>query len=309
MGLEGSNKAMLESLFSYLFSISTYFVVLIIGILLASILDILVPEGKKWTRFFLFSIAVLFTLTPAIQAIQSMKDFAGQMISLFLSVYPVLTAGLLMNGGTLAFSIWNPALFFFIQFAVFLSEKLLIPLLITTMLLDFISRFNPSTSFTKLTELIRTSLLSIVSAIVVSYSFFISIQGFVSWNISSAVSEPVKKLIQQNIPFVGSFFSESLSTFTRFSSSITAVTGTGLAVGILVVVLVPTLKTILIAFCYRFVAAFVEPFAPEDLADFLDDIGKSLFVLSIISFLIAFAFFYTAIFVVIILKLSMVVRG
>lgn len=300
---------MLEPLFSYLFSISTYFVVLIIGILLASILDILVPEGKKWTRFFLFSIAVLFTLTPAIQAIQSMKDFAGQMISLFLSVYPVLTAGLLMNGGTLAFSIWNPALFFFIQFSVFLSEKLLIPLLITTMLLDFISRFNPSTSFTKLTELIRTSLLSIVSAIVVSYSFFISIQGFVSWNISSAVSEPVKKLIQQNIPFVGSFFSESLSTFTRFSSSITAVTGTGLAVGILVIVLIPTLKTILIAFCYRFVAAFVEPFAPEDLADFLDDIGKSLFVLSIISFLIAFAFFYTAIFVVIILKLSMVVRG
>lgn len=300
---------MLEPLFSYLFSISTYFIVLIIGILLASVLDILVPEGKKWTRFFLFSIAVLYTLTPAIQAIQSMKDFAGQMISLFLSVYPVLTAGLLMNGGTLAFSIWNPALFFFIQFAVFLSEKLLIPLLITTMLLDFISRFNPSTPFTKLTELIRTSLLSIVSAIVVSYSFFISIQGFVSWNISSAVSEPVKKLIQQNIPFVGSFFSESLSTFTRFSSSITAVTGTGLAVGILVVVLVPTLKTILIAFCYRFVAAFVEPFAPEDLADFLDDIGKSLFVLSMISFLIAFAFFYTAIFVVIILKLSMVVRG
>jgi len=300
---------MLEPLFSYLFSISTYFIVLIIGILLASVLDILVPEGKKWTRFFLFSIAVLYTLTPAIQAIQSMKDFAGQMISLFLSVYPVLTAGLLMNGGTLAFSIWNPALFFFIQFAVFLSEKLLIPLLITTMLLDFISRFNPSTPFTKLTELIRTSLLSIVSAIVVSYSFFISIQGFVSWNISSAVSEPVKKLIQQNIPFVGSFFSESLSTFTRFSSSITAVTGTGLAVGILVVVLVPTLKTILIAFCYRFVAAFVEPFAPEDLADFLDDIGKSLFVLSIISFLIAFAFFYTAIFVVIILKLSMVFRG
>ena len=300
---------MLEPLLSYIFGISKYFVVLVIGILLASILDILVPKGKKWTRFSLFALAVLFTLTPAIQAIQDMKDFAGQMISLFMSVYPILTAGLLMNGGTLAFSIWNPALFFFIQFAVFLSEKLLIPLLIITMLLDFISRFNPSTPFTKLTELIRTSLLSVVSAVVVSYSFFISIQGFVSWNISGAVSEPMKKLIQQNIPFVGSFFSESLSTFTRFSSSITAITGTGLAVGILAVVLIPTLKTILIAFCYRFVAAFVEPFAPEDLADFLDDIGKSLFVLSMISFLIAFAFFYTAIFVVIILKLSMVLRG
>jgi len=300
---------MLEPLLSYIFGISKYFVVLVIGILLASILDILVPKAKKWTRFSLFALAVLFTLTPAIQAIQDMKDFAGQMISLFMSVYPILTAGLLMNGGTLAFSIWNPALFFFIQFAVFLSEKLLIPLLITTMLLDFISRFNPSTPFTKLTELIRTSLLSVVSAVVVSYSFFISIQGFVSWNISGAVSEPMKKLIQQNIPFVGSFFSESLSTFTRFSSSITAITGTGLAVGILAVVLIPTLKTILIAFCYRFVAAFVEPFAPEDLADFLDDIGKSLFVLSMISFLIAFAFFYTAIFVVIILKLSMVLRG
>lgn len=307
--LKGEEEPMLEPLISYLFGISTYFIVLIIGILIASILDIAIPNGQKWTRFSLFAIAVLFTITPAIEAIRNMKDFASNMISLFMSVYPVLTAGLFMNGGTLAFSIWNPALFFFIQFSVFLSEKLLIPLLITTILLDFVSRFHPSTSFTKLSDLIRTSLLSIVSAIVVSYSFFISIQGFISWNISSAFSEPVKKLIQQNIPFVGSFFSESLSTFSRFSSSITAVTGSGLAVGILVIVLVPTIKTILIAFCYRFVAAFIEPFAPEDLADFLDDIGKSLFVLSMISFLIAFAFFYTAIFVVIILKLSMLVRG
>ena len=300
---------MLEPLYAYIFGVTKYFIVLLIAIIFGMILDILFPQGKRWTRLALFCIAVLYTLTPAIEAMHEMQQFAKQMITVFMSVYPVLTAGLLMNSGTMAFSIWNPALYVFIQFTVLLTEKILIPLLMTTILLDFISRFHPATPFTKLTDIIRTSLLSIVSAVVVIYSFFISVQGFISWNISSVVTEPIKKIIQQNIPFVGSFLTESLSTFTRFSSSITSITGGGIAFSILLVVLIPTLKTIGVAFCYRLVAAIIEPFGPEDLASFLDDIGKSIFVLSILSFLIAFAFFYTAIFVVILVKFSLLMRG
>lgn len=300
---------MLEPLYTYVFGVTRYFIVLLIAIIFAMILDILFPKAKRWTRLSLFCIAVLYTLTPAIDALHDMQQFSKQMITLFISVYPVLAAGLLMNSGTMAFSIWNPALYVFIQFAVFLTQKFLIPLLMTTILLDFISRFHPATPFTKLTDIIRTSLLSVVSAVVVTYSFFISVQGFISYNISSAVTEPIKKIIQQNIPFVGSFFSESLSTFTRFSSSITTITGGGIAFTILVVVLIPTLKTIAVAFCYRLVAAIIEPFGPEDLSSFLDDIGKSIFVLSILSFLIAFAFFYTAIFIVMLVKFSLMMRG
>jgi len=299
---------MLEPLYAYIFGVTRYFIVLLIAIIFAMILDILFPKAKRWTRLSLFCIAVLYTLTPAIDAMYDMQQYSKQMITVFMSVYPVLAAGLLMNSGTMAFSIWNPALYVFIQFTVVLTERILIPLLMTTILLDFISRFHPATSFTKLTDIIRTSLLSIVSAVVVIYSFFISVQGFISWNISSAVTEPIKKIIQQNVPF-GSFFSENLSTFTRFSSSITSITGGGIAFTILLVVLIPTLKTISVAFCYRLVAAIIEPFGPEDLVNFLDDIGKSIFVLSILSFLIAFAFFYTAIFVVILVKFSLLMRG
>ena len=300
---------MLEPLYAYAFGMSRYFVVLLMAIIFGMLIDILFPAAKRWTRLGLFCIAVLYTLTPAIEAMEEMQKFAKQMITLFMSVYPVLTAGLLMNSGTLAFSIWNPALYVFIQFTVLLTQKLLIPLLMTTILLDFISRFHPATPFTKLTDIIRTSLLSVVSAVVVFYSLFISVQGFVSWNISSAVTEPIKKIIQTNIPFVGNFFSESLSTFSRFSSSITSLTGGGIALTILVAVLIPTLKTISVAFSYRLIAAIIEPFGPEDLSSFLDDIGKSIFVLSILSFLIAFAFFYTAIFVVILVKFTLMMRG
>ena len=53
----------------------------------------------------------------------------------------------------------------------------------------------------------------------------------------------------------------------------------------------------------QWTAAFIEPFAHEDLTGLLDDIGKTLFVLCAVSFLIAFAFIYSALFSIILIKL------
>lgn len=47
----------------------------------------------------------------------------------------------------------------------------------------------------------------------------------------------------------------------------------------------------------------IEPFADEDIAGILDDIGKTLFVLCAVSFLISFAFIYTSLLSIVFIKL------
>jgi len=69
------------------------------------------------------------------------------------------------------------------------------------------------------------------------------------------------------------------------------------------VALVPSLKTLVVAFFYRWTAALIEPFADEDIAGILDDIGKTLFVLCAVSFLISFAFIYTSLLSIVFIKL------
>lgn len=124
-----------------------------------------------------------------------------------------------------------------------------------------------------------------------------------SWALSGLASEPIKELIRQNIPLIGSFMTDSMGTIGRYSSGASVFAGGWLISTVTTVAIIPSLKTLLVAFFYRWTAALIEPFADKDITGILDDIGKTLFVLCAVSFLIAFAFIYTALFSIILIKL------
>ena len=99
-----------------------------------------------------------------------------------------------------------------------LADKVLIPLLSAAMLFDIVSRLHPAIPFTKMADLLRTSLIALVSASVAAYSIFITAGGTISWALTGVTSEPIKELIRQNIPLIGSFMTDSLGAIGRYSS-------------------------------------------------------------------------------------------
>jgi len=279
------------------------FVILVISVFMALLVDFLFPTFKNWTRFLLFIIVVTVALQPAFAHFILIRDIAYTISMMFIAVYPILTASVIAAGGAFSLLNFQPAMLLFANGAIVLTEKLLIPFLTTALILDIATRLLPNVPFTKLAELIRTSLLGIVSAVVATYSIFITAGGAMSWALSGMTSEPMKELIQQNIPLIGSFMTDSLSSIGRYSSGVSVFVGGWLITTIGTVAIIPSLKTLVVALFYRWTAAVIEPFADKDITGMIDDIGKTLFVLCAISFLIAFAFIYTAIFIVVLVKL------
>jgi len=279
------------------------FVILVISVFMALLVDFLFPTFKNWTRFLLFIIVVTVALQPAFAHFILIRDIAYTISMMFIAVYPILTASMIAAGGAFSLLNFQPAMLLFANGAIVLTEKLLIPFLTTALILDIATRLLPNVPFTKLAELIRTSLLGIVSAVVATYSIFITAGGAMSWALSGMTSEPMKELIQQNIPLIGSFMTDSLSSIGRYSSGVSVFVGGWLITTIGTVAIIPSLKTLVVALFYRWTAAVIEPFADKDITGMIDDIGKTLFVLCAISFLIAFAFIYTAIFIVVLVKL------
>ena len=284
-------------------TVLTSFSIIIISSFMALMADFLFPSFTKWTRMILFFIIITVALKPAFEHFILIRDIAYSVSMMFIAVYPILTATMIAAGGAFSLLNFQPAMLLFANGAVVLTEKLLIPLLSTALLLDVATRLLPEVPFTKLAELIRTTLIGIVSAVVAAYSIFITVGGTMSWALSGLASEPLKELIQQNIPLIGSFMTESLGSIGRYSSGVSVFVGGWLISTIWTVALVPSLKTLITALFYRWTAALIEPFADEDITGLLDDIGKTLFVLCAISFLIAFAFIYTALFSIILIKL------
>lgn len=279
------------------------FAIIIASAFMALIADFLFPSFAKWTRILLIFLIVGVALQPAIGHLELIREIARSVSVIFISIYPVLTAGMVMAGGAFGLLNFQPAMLLFANGAVLLAERVLIPLLTATFLFDLVSRLLPDIPFTRMADMLRTTLLAVVSATVATYSIFITAGGTMSWAISGLTSEPVKELIRQNIPLIGSFMTDTIGTMGRYTTGASVFAGGWMIMTIWTVALVPSIKTLLVAFFYRWTAALIEPFADEDIAGILDDIGKTLFVLCAVSFLISFAFIYTSLISIVFIKL------
>ncbi|MEK4715189.1 stage III sporulation protein AE [Sporosarcina sp. FSL K6-5500] len=294
---------MISFIESILGTVLSSFVIIIIATFMALLVDFLFPSFAKWTRMILIFIVVTVVLQPAFEHLTLIRDIANSISMMFISIYPILTASMVAAGGAFSMLNFQPAMLLFANGAIVLTEKVLIPLLTAALILDLVSRILPAVPFTKMADLIRTTLLGTVSAVVAAYSIFITVGGTMTWALTGLASEPIKELIRQNVPLIGSFMTESLGTMGRYSSGASVFAGGWLISAIWTVALIPSFKTLLTAFFYRWTAALIEPFANEDITGILDDIGRTLFVLCAVSFLIAFAFIYTALFSIILVKL------
>lgn len=300
---DGTCIRMISFLNTILGPVISSFALVILSSFMVLLIDFLFPSFKKWTRMLLFFIVLTSVLQPAFEHFSFIQQIVRAVSNMFIGIYPIITAAILAAGGTFNLLNFQPAMLLFANGAVFIADRVLIPLLVAALLLDVASRLFPDISFTRMSELIRTTLLGGVSAIVAAYSIFITAGGTISWALSGTMSEPIKELIQQNIPIIGSFMTESMSAMGRYSSGVSIFVGGWLMTTIWTVAIVPSLKTLLTALFYRWTAALIEPFADKDITGLLDDIGKTLFVLCAISFLLSFAFIYTALFVITLVKL------
>ncbi|MDV6377839.1 hypothetical protein ORD22_06125 [Sporosarcina sp. GW1-11] len=279
------------------------FLLLLILLLLTSLIDFFLPAFQKWTRFLLLLMILVLLIEPATESFQQIQLITHSIASLFLGMYPLIAAMILASGATFGVVNFQPAMLLFAQGAVVFAEKFLLPVLLTALLLDILTRLMPEIIFTRMADLLRTSLLAIVSAMVAAYSIFITAGGALSWTMSGALNEPLKELIKQNIPLVGSLLTDTLGSIGRYSSGASAYISVWLLFSIWTIALLPAIKILLIAFLYRWTAAVIEPFSQKEVSGLLDDIGRTLFVLCSISFLLSFAFIYTTIFIVTFIKL------
>ncbi|REB10054.1 stage III sporulation protein AE [Sporosarcina sp. BI001-red] len=295
----------LDFLQSMLSGLLYSFIVVIIFALMATVLNYLFPSFSEWTKQLLYIVIILVVLRPAFEQLLLIQQLMKSIAMLFVTSYPILTAGMAISGNALSLLNFQPALLLFANGAVFFADRLLLPLVTAALLFDIVTRLYPLISYSKLSDMLRTTLLAVVSSIVAAYSIFITAGGAVSFGISEAASEPLKELIRQNIPFVGSFVTDSMGTLGRYSSGAGVMVGGWLLVTLWGIAILPVVQTLLLAFLYRWCAALIEPFTSSELSDVLDDIGRSLFVLCAITFLMIFAFVYTVLFFIVYVKLSM----
>lgn len=251
-------------------------------------LAIIPKEAALIEQLFVLLFIVSFA-QPVIEAFVVLYELISLLQHFFVAVIPVLSLMLLTMQSVFTLLAWNPIVIIIIQFLLFVATKLLIPSLIIALLLDVATKIFPPISFAKASELIRSSILSFIIASVVALTSILTFSGAALIQLNDAVKSPIKKLIEQNIPLIGSLIVEGLSFFQKSQSLVSTFLGVSFLAVVFSAAFAPAAILLVHALTFKFIGAVMEPFTNARISALFDDVGKTLFVACAISGLLGFA--------------------
>lgn len=214
--------------------------------------------------------------------------------AIYATIYPLLLTILTALQSLLSLAAISPL---FISINVLYSvllEKLLLPLVISSFLLTISSQLYPVISFTRLVQLIRKVLLLCVALYMLLYTSILAIST-VMLRFSSNFGMTMRRLIEQNVPLVGSVMTEIFSLIRQFqfvASSTLSFTAL-LAVGLLL--FIPVVTLLLYSFTLFVGAAIVEPLLGSTHAYVLEELAKTLLLMCAVAFIFMSQLFMTVI--------------
>ena len=263
--------------------------------LLLLFLMILIIEGmSKQSRQFLSTLFIFLILIivgqQVFDAFVLMKELASIFSAFFLAFIPLVSTVLVIMQSLISLVAWSPAVIFVLQLLVYICDKLLIPSLFTALIFDICSRLYPQVTFLKVAELIRKTVFSIIAASILLLSSILTFSSVAFFSIQDTLANPLKKVIEQNVPIIGSLLVEGMSLLKKFQSTATTVTGFTTITALLILSFYPAVTLLIKAFTFKLAGAMAEPFVNGRISSLLDDIGNTLFMLCAIALLLAIGF-------------------
>lgn len=265
----------------------------------------IIPQQSAFIeQLFILLFIVIFS-EKVVDAFFVLNELILVLQNFFIAMIPIVTMMLLAVQTIFAVVAWNPIVIFLIQLILFISTKLLIPTLILALFLDVCTKIYPAISFSKAAELLRTSVLSMILAAVLTLTSILTFSGVAFFQLNDAVKSPIKKLIEQNIPLIGSLIVEGLSFFQKTQSTVSTFVGLSFLTIVWSAAFYPAIVLLLHALLFKVLGAMVEPFSNIRLSSLFDDVGKTLLVLCAVALLLGFAIVFIVLLCVILTQLTL----
>lgn len=261
-------------------------------VLLFLLIEAFAPNFKQWLDP-LFIILLAITLSKIIfDSFQLMSQLAEVFSAFFLALIPVLTSAMLILQSILSFVAWSPIVLFLMQLLMHLSSKVIIPALFASLIFDFCTRFLPSISFKKLADLLRMTSMAMIAASSLALTMVLTFSGVAFFTVDAVVTSPLKKMVEQTIPFVGSIIVQGFSLLQKFQGSATTIAGFSTITAFGAAAFYPAGTLLVYAFSCKLLGAITEPFTSGTVSGFIDDVGNTLFILCAVAIIIGFTFVF-----------------
>jgi len=156
----------------------------------------------------------------------------------------------------------------------------LIPVICMSFVLEFVNNISDDYKVNNLSNLLRKSALWIQGIFMTVFIAIITIRSIAAKSLDLVTMKTAKFAVDSFIPVVGKTLSDAISTVAGYTVLLkNAISSIGLIV-IIVIMLLPIIKILIMAFIYKLTAALIEPISDKKVVSVIDSAGNSLIMIN-----------------------------
>ena len=204
--------------------------------------------------------------------ILSMADFMAALM-------PVLMMLLASVGGFTEATLLDPVIMGFATVSSRIYINVIIPIIFMSFVLQFVKNISSDYKVNNLTKLLKQVAIWTQGIVMTIFIAVITLRSIAAATIDQVTIKTAKFAVDTFIPVVGKCLSDAISTVAGYSLLLkSAISGLGLVI-ILIIVLLPIIKLLVMAFLYKLAAALIEPISDSRTVDCINSVGDSLILL------------------------------
>jgi stage III sporulation protein AE len=223
-----------------------------------------------------YLVLVALALSSFALAVNAGREVVDSMVTFMQALLPVLLTLLVAVGGFASAAIFQPVLFVSLTVIGTLIKNIVLPLIFFAAVLGLAGSLSPRLKLSNMAGLLKTVAMSILGIFSTVFLGLLALQGVAGAVGDGVALRIVKFSTDAFIPVVGGMFSDALEAIV--SSSLLIKNAVGIA-GVVVVVMMmalPLLKILCLAFIYKLAGAMLQPVGDGQVVDCLNDLGSSL---------------------------------
>ena len=259
---------------------------------------VLVKSANDTVRTACILLTILLVSTALTSILAELCDCVNSVKTQSEIIMPILLTLTVIVGGSGTTAIFQPAAIFLSSGAIELVADFVVPITLSVIIFNFISRITPSITFFGASKMIKSLLKWIIGITVTVYSIFLGVQGTTSSLFDGILFKATKYLIGNSVPIVGNFLSGGVDLLSASGTLIRSSVGLSGIIMLIFQVAQPIINLLSFSFMLKFTASVIQPLGDAGLYGLVFDLSQD--VEYFIAGLLMVAFMYVLIIMLVI---------
>lgn len=230
--------------------------------------------------FACYSVMIILIVKGFYIGVTLARDAIMEMSNFIAALFPILMMLLASVGGFVEATLMDPIIMGISSVGARFYATVLIPLICMSFVLEFVNNISDDYKVNNLSNLLRKSALWIQGIFMTVFIAIITIRSIAAKSLDLVTMKTAKFAVDSFIPVVGKTLSDAISTVAGYTVLLkNAISSIGLIV-IIVIMLLPIIKILIMAFIYKLTAALIEPISDKKVVSVIDSAGNSLIMIN-----------------------------